>query len=148
MKRKRKAHFLSRFFLAGFTLAGDQSGFLHVHSKKQSRTWRARAGEAGHQRDLFTPEGASFSPNDFEDAFAAVEGDIAPVLRKVIRFSIHGEVKQVAGVPCLSFGTAWRTRDYGVGATSNSQPCFRAALRRGAGGFPPGCAHEKRFPAA
>jgi hypothetical protein len=84
MQRKRKAHFLSRFFLAGFTLAGDQSGFLHVHSKKQSRSWRAKAGEAGHQRDLFSPEGASFSPNDFEDAFAAVEGEIAPVLRKVI----------------------------------------------------------------
>ncbi len=84
MQRKRKAHFLSRFFLAGFTLTGDQSGFLHVHSKRQSRSWRAKAGEAGHQRDLFTPEGASFSPNDFEDAFAAVEGKIAPVLRRVI----------------------------------------------------------------
>lgn len=84
MTRKRKAHFLPRFFLAGFTSAGDRSDFLHVRSKKQQRTWKARAEEVAHQRDLFTPEGPQYDPNEFEDGFAAIESDIAPVLRKVI----------------------------------------------------------------
>lgn len=84
MTRKRKAHFLSRFFLGDFTSAGDRSDFLYVRSKRQQRMWRARAEEVAHQRDLFTPEGPQYEPNEFEDAFAAVESEIAPVLRKII----------------------------------------------------------------
>jgi hypothetical protein len=57
MVPKRKAHYLSRFFLAGFTSEGRGSGFLHVRSKKQQRNWKARAAEVAHQRDLFVPVG-------------------------------------------------------------------------------------------
>lgn len=81
---KRKAHYLSRFYLAGFTPA-DGSPFLFVSSKSQGKAWRARPDEAAHQRDLFRPQSGELDPNEIEDAFAAVESGIAPVLHRIIK---------------------------------------------------------------
>ena len=75
---------MSRFFLAGFSSGGDKSGSLHVRSKKRRRRWKARAEDVAHQRDLFIPVGPNFEPDEFEDGFAAIESEIAPILREVV----------------------------------------------------------------
>jgi hypothetical protein len=80
-----KSHFLSRFYLGGFTLTGRKEAQFWVFSKSQQRRWPMRAENAGHQRDLFRMEGPDFGPDDLEGAFSSVENDIAPVLREVLR---------------------------------------------------------------
>lgn len=84
MNRKRKAHYLSVFYLAGFTPSGRRTDLLFVSSKAQNRQWRDQAEDVGHKRDLFTPEGPDLGAEEIEDAFADVENAIAPVLRRTI----------------------------------------------------------------
>lgn len=84
MARQKKSHFLPRFYLGGFTAEGTADGFLYVTSKRTKQQWRARAKEAAHQRDLFRTTGTSLEPDDIEIAFAAIESEVAPVLRRVI----------------------------------------------------------------
>ena len=84
MPRTRRAHYLPRFYLKGFTDEGDNSAFLFVRSKSAQRQWKARADQVAHERDLFKPETPQFSPDELEEGFAEIEGDIAPILRQVI----------------------------------------------------------------
>lgn len=83
MGNTRRAHYLSRFYLDGFTPA-DGSGLLHVRSKRLRRAWRARPEETGHQRDLFRTKGEELEADEIENAFAAVEAEIAPALYRCI----------------------------------------------------------------
>ncbi len=80
---KRRHHYLSRFFLEGFVPPGEPH--LHVWDLEAQKGWRAAPEEAAHQRDLYRPTAAFPHPNFFEDAFAEVEGQLAPSLRRVIR---------------------------------------------------------------
>src|SRR5690606_4916892 len=84
MAAKRRAHYLSRFFMAGFTPSGNRDDLLWVTSKTQQRRWRQKAEDVAHQRDLFRPVGTDLDPDQLEDAFGAVENKIAPVLRHTL----------------------------------------------------------------
>jgi len=84
MAAKRKSHYLSRFYMAGFTPSGDRRDLLYVTSKVQGRQWQEHAEDVAHQRDLFRPDGSEFDPDVLEDGFAAIEGAVAPVLYEVI----------------------------------------------------------------
>lgn len=85
MAGTRKSHFLSRFYLGGFTLSGRREDRFWVFNKKEQRRWPMRAEEAGHQRDLFRLEGPEARADDLENAFGSVENAIAPILREVIK---------------------------------------------------------------
>ncbi|MFL5382082.1 MAG: DUF4238 domain-containing protein [Longimicrobiaceae bacterium] len=85
MAGTRKSHFLSRFFLGGFTLSGKREDQFWVFSKAQQRSWPTRAENAGFQHDLFRMSGPQFGADDLEKAFASVEHHIAPVLREVVQ---------------------------------------------------------------
>jgi len=85
MAGTRKSHFLSRFYLGGFTRSGKKEDQFWVYSKVQQSTWRTRAENAGHQRDLSRMEGPQFDADHLENAFGSVESQIAPVLREIVQ---------------------------------------------------------------
>lgn len=91
-QKKRRHHYLPRYYLGGFTQGGDKADPLFVRSKKQNRSWTTRAEGAAHKRDLFKPEGAQFEPDEFEDGFASIEGLIAPVLKGAIKTEILPDI--------------------------------------------------------
>ncbi|HEX8672366.1 MAG TPA: DUF4238 domain-containing protein [Longimicrobium sp.] len=84
MSKTRKSHFLSRFYLGGFTISGRKEDRFWVFSKAQKRQWPMRAEEAGHKRDLFRLEGAGVPADELENGFGSIENEIAPVLRTVL----------------------------------------------------------------
>jgi hypothetical protein len=84
MAGTRKAHFLSRYYLGGFTPTGSKNDYFWVWDKARRVTWRMRAENAAHQRDLFRLSRPEFGKDDLEQAFGSVEGEIAPVLRQLI----------------------------------------------------------------
>ena len=84
MPGTRKSHFLSRFYLRGFTQAQVEGAQLHVRSKKQERSWTTRYENVAHKRDLFRPASDNIDPDELVDGFAELEGTIAPVLKWVL----------------------------------------------------------------
>jgi hypothetical protein len=87
-QKKRRHHYLPRYYLGGFPEGGDKGDPLFVWSKTQNRSWTTRAEGAAHKRDLFKPEGAQFEADEFEDGFASIEGLIAPVLKGAIQTEV------------------------------------------------------------
>lgn len=80
---KRRHHFTPVLYLKNFT---DAEGRLHVTLLDNGHRFEQTPENFGFERDFYRPthleEGED--PNVFEDAFADLEGDCAPVLRRII----------------------------------------------------------------
>jgi hypothetical protein len=70
--------------LAGFTETGEPDGRHHVVSLKDGRRWTTTPANLGHERDFYRVEdGIADDPAALEEVLAAVEGEIAPAIRRV-----------------------------------------------------------------
>ena len=81
----RRHHFLPRFYLAGFTLAGQRDDELWALSIDDGRRWKGRPDTLGHERDFYrVDEVEGVVPEAVEELLAKVESDMAPVLRTIL----------------------------------------------------------------
>ena len=80
----RRHHFIPEFYLAGFTLSGSKDDFLWVLDQEQVQQWKAKPSKTGHQRDFYRVDLPDGAPDGLEIALGHVEGQVAPVLKRVI----------------------------------------------------------------
>lgn len=84
MGRKRRHHFVPKFYLAGFTDSGSANGTLYVLDTQLSKRWPKSAEDSAHKRDFYTVSIADGDPLIVEDFLAKLEGKWAPILKSVI----------------------------------------------------------------
>ena len=92
----RKHHYVPAFYLAGFTEEGSQDGRLRAIAKSDGRIFGGTPRTLAHQRDLYRVEHQDLEPNAIEYAFSQVEGQVAPVLGRLIESSISVDPNDVA----------------------------------------------------
>jgi uncharacterized protein DUF4238 len=82
---KRNNHYVSAFYLAGFTASGDRDDFLYVHDLMQRKTWRSKPKNVGWQKDYYRNPLKGGSPNEIEDGIEKyIETPAAEVVRQII----------------------------------------------------------------
>jgi hypothetical protein len=79
----RAHHHVPAFYLAGFTLSGNRADRLWVWDRKRDKYWRGKPDDIAHQRDFYRVDVAGVEPDAVEKAFARLENQAAPVLRKI-----------------------------------------------------------------
>lgn len=78
-------HFLSKFYLRGFTREDRLDGTLWVFEKKQVRQWQSTPANAAHRRDYYRTNFKDGSdPHELEKEIARLEGEAAPAIRRLI----------------------------------------------------------------
>jgi hypothetical protein len=83
---KRKNHYISAFYLAGFTASGKRKDLLHVHDLDQKKSWRARPDEAGWRKDYNHVNSPGMRPDQFEDDVERnLETPAAAVIQNIIK---------------------------------------------------------------
>ena len=70
--------------MAGFTDTGDEDGKLHVFDYRRGRHCRAKPEKVARERDFYKINVPGEEQNAIEKDFSRLEGDLAPVLRRVI----------------------------------------------------------------
>lgn len=84
MNQPRKHHFVSKFYLAGFTRSGQAVGELHVLDQSRLKTWTSTPEETAHQRDYHAVDlGSDHDPMIFEKKLGDLEGRWSEVLRQI-----------------------------------------------------------------
>lgn len=77
--------------MAGFTDTGDEDGKLHAFDYRRGRHYRAKPGKVARERDFYRINVPGEDQNAIEKDFSQLEGDLAPVLRRVVeRRNVHG----------------------------------------------------------
>jgi hypothetical protein len=78
----RKHHYVPKCWLAGFTESGDVNQKLWVSDLERRNQWATTPANVGHQRDFNRLSDQYPDPLAFENFFAEVESDVAPILRR------------------------------------------------------------------
>ena len=83
MSNTRNHHYISQFYLRGFTKSGGQKSNLHVFDKRQSKYFKTTPRNVGASRD-FNRVSTVENENYIEDELAKIEGLIAPSFKSII----------------------------------------------------------------
>jgi hypothetical protein len=79
----RRHHYVPRCWLTGFTDTGDRDGKLWVTDLPRRKQWRTSPGNAGFIKDFYRLSDEQIDPVFAEKALSQIEGEIAPILRRV-----------------------------------------------------------------
>jgi hypothetical protein len=91
MSTPRRHHLLPEFYLAGFTDTGTKDGFVHVFDYFNRKRYRAKPRQIANERDFYRINEPNEDPYRMERELAELEGEVAPVLRRVLETGIfHG----------------------------------------------------------
>jgi len=85
MSEPRQHHILPEFYLAGFTDTGTRDGMLHVFDYRRGKRYRAKPRQVARERDFYRVYEPGYHPNVIENDFAALESELAPALRRVLK---------------------------------------------------------------
>jgi hypothetical protein len=69
--------------LAGFTDSGTRDGLLHVFDYRRGRRYHVRPRQAARERDFYRIETPGEDRNIIEKDLSRLEGELAPILRRV-----------------------------------------------------------------
>ena len=84
MIEPRQHHILPAFYLAGFTDTGTKDGTLHVFDYARKRRYASRPDKVARERDFYRIYKPGLDGYAVEkDLLATLEGELAPVLRRV-----------------------------------------------------------------
>ena len=84
MSEPRQHHILPAFYLTGFTDTGTKDGTLHVFDYARKRSYTSKPEKVARERDFYRLYKPGLDEHAIEkDVWARLEGDIAPVLRRV-----------------------------------------------------------------
>ena len=79
----RRHHYVPRCWLAGFTEVGDKDGKLWVTDLRRRKQWQTSPGSAGFIKDFYRLSDERIDPTFAEKALSQIEGEIAPILRRI-----------------------------------------------------------------
>jgi len=78
-------HYIPRFYLAHFATQEGKRRNVWVLDKTRRQQWITTPSKAAHRRNYYRATGGSLaSPDDIEHAFASVENEAAPALRRLL----------------------------------------------------------------
>jgi hypothetical protein len=92
MPEKRKHHYVPEFQLAFFTSDGTKDADFYVFYLDQKIIRKSTPHNEAHKANLYTPDGGALAGaadpvaarSQFEDFFAGMESDVAPVVRRIV----------------------------------------------------------------
>jgi uncharacterized protein DUF4238 len=79
----RAHHYISQFYLAGFTSSGSKKGTLYVHDLKQPKSWPSNTAAAGYQKDFYRINLPGRSPDEIEKILSLIEAPAATVIKEL-----------------------------------------------------------------
>ena len=85
MNRPKRHHYLSKFYLAGFTSNGKQDGDLYCFDLKKRNVRKSKVKEEGHKRYFNRIESDMFDENALERELSKFETDAARVFQDIIK---------------------------------------------------------------
>ena len=77
-------HYLSQFYLGGFTDNGTKEGSLICLDLKTAKCFTTTPANVACRKHLFTHRIRNLPPDAFERAYQSVEDQVVPVLKRVI----------------------------------------------------------------
>jgi hypothetical protein len=83
MTEPRKHHFVSQFYLAGFTNNGSKDGILYCFDILNKRSWPSNTKEVGDERDFNRIDAAGVSPGLLERELATLETGFSAAFRAI-----------------------------------------------------------------
>jgi hypothetical protein len=83
--RPRKSHYLSKFYLAGFTVSGGVEDDLYVFDQITGRDWRSSPASAAIEKDFYVVDVAGEDPDIMEKILARLEGDFSRIVRDIVK---------------------------------------------------------------
>lgn len=84
MSSARNHHYISQFYLKGFTKSGGKKSNLHVFDKRQSKYFKASPRNVAAKRD-FNRISVDGYENHIEDELAKTEGELAHTFNEMIK---------------------------------------------------------------
>lgn len=84
LKPSRHHHYISKFYLEGFTARGSKDDYLWVMDKEQKKQWKAKPENAAHQRDFYRVKIPGVEPDAVEKAFGKFENQAASIVERII----------------------------------------------------------------
>lgn len=94
MSKTRNHHYISQFYLKGFTKSSEEKGNLCVYDKFQNKHFKSNPRNIASKRD-FNKVTHDENPNIIEDELAKVEGALSISFREVIRNNSYPNEKQL-----------------------------------------------------
>ncbi len=85
MNKPKKHHYLSQFYLSGFTSNGKKDGDLYCFDLKKMKVRKSKVKEEGHQRDFNKIESDVFDESSLERELSKFETDAARVFQNIIK---------------------------------------------------------------
>ena len=79
----RNHHFVPQCYLRGFTTGEQRTSRLFVVDAVEKRAFETVARNVGAERDFNRVDSDTVAPNALEDGFAALEGELAPSLKRI-----------------------------------------------------------------
>jgi hypothetical protein len=83
MTEPRKHHFVSQFYLAGFTDDGTKDGVLYCFDLLKKRVWPSNTKEVAHERDFNRVDAPGVQPSLLENELAKLETDFSTAFRAI-----------------------------------------------------------------
>lgn len=88
----RAHHYISQFYLAGFTDTCGKDGTLYVHDLKQLKSWKSNTRDVGQQKDYNRIELPDCPPDHLEQVLCEIEGPAATAIKLITeRKSLPGK---------------------------------------------------------
>lgn len=78
----QQPHFIPKFYIAGFTKAGQVDGDLHVFDQERVQRWQSTPEKSARWRDFYRVETGA-DPDAVEKALAQLETDWSRVIRQI-----------------------------------------------------------------
>lgn len=85
MNKPKRHHYLSQFYLAGFTSNGKKDGDLYCFDLKKKKVRKSKVKEEGHQRNFNKIESDVFDESSLERGLSIFETDAARVFQNIIK---------------------------------------------------------------
>jgi len=83
-KPKKKHHYISQFYLGGFTSSGEKADSLWVLDQNNVKQWKSKPSNIAYEFDFNKIDAPEINPNIIEDSLAKFEYKVAPVIKDII----------------------------------------------------------------
>jgi hypothetical protein len=83
-ERIKRSHYLSRFYLAGFTVSGAPDGELCVLDRQRGKSWQSKPANSAIEKSFYAVDLPGEDPDVTEKILAMLEGEYSDVLRWVV----------------------------------------------------------------
>jgi len=85
MPGPKRHHYLSQFYLAGFTSTGKKDGDLYAFNIEKRKVRKSNVREEGHEKYFNRIQAEGFDENYLENELSKFESKASDVLKKIIK---------------------------------------------------------------